>query len=116
MQLAGAGRYGLVLAVALLASGQAGAGQDAPRTLTGTVEDASHEPLRGAVVQLQMENTTNVVSWITDASGHFSFKRLSYSADYQVWATFRGKKSKTVEMSHFDSKPDKAVTLMIRLD
>ena len=113
MRFMSAGWCGVVLAVA---SGQAGVGQNPLRTLTGTVEDASHEPLRGAVVQLQMENTTEITSWITDAGGHFSFKRLSYGSDYQVWATFRGKKSKTVEMSHFDAKADKVVTLVIRLD
>ena len=78
--------------------------------------DRHHEPLKGAVVQLQNEQTGAVMSYLTDRQGSYSFKRLLQDDDYKVWATFRGDKSRSREISHFDSKPDKVIALTIRLD
>ena len=89
--------------------------ENATRTLTGTVQDHHHEPLKGAIVQVQVEDTENVVSYITDANGQFSFKRLSWNVDYKVWVTYRGQKSHSQEMSHFDSKPAKVIHFVIEL-
>ena len=91
-------------------------GQSTERTVTGMVEDRQHEPLKGAVVQIESETTNSIVSYITDAAGHFSFKRLSSEDDYKVWATYREHRSQTREISHFDSKSDKSVELTIVLD
>ena len=85
------------------------------RTLTGTVSDKHHEPLRGAVVQVQDQTTNSVVSFITTSDGHYSFKRLSPQSDYRVWATYRNQKSRTRQMSHFDSKPQKVINFVITL-
>jgi Carboxypeptidase regulatory-like domain len=86
------------------------------RTLTGSVTDKSHEPLKGAVVQLHNEVTGDTISYLSTATGTFDFKRLSPSQDYTVWATYRGHKSKVESMSRFDSKADKVVALVIELD
>ena len=94
--------------------GQLLTAQDVPRLLTGTVQDSHHEPLRGAIVEVENENTSGVISYITSEDGRFVFKRLSDNLDYKVWATYRGRRSKVKEMSHLESKPDKVVNFIIR--
>ena len=103
-------------AVFLLGWAVTGYGQGSLRTLTGDVTDRSKEPLRGAIVEVQNESTLAVVSYITDAKGNFSFKRLNGETDYKVWATYRGKRSKTRELSHFDSNLHPDFHLAIELD
>jgi hypothetical protein len=84
--------------------------------LSGTVTDHSHEPLRGAVVQVQEGGTQNVTSYITDQHGHYRFQHLKGSTDYLVWATYRDHKSKEKSISQFDTKQDVTVDLTIDLE
>ncbi len=111
---------GMILGPALLCgmwgAGLAAMAQPSSRTLTGTVKDRQHEPLRGAVVVVQQEGTNVIVSYLTDSNGQFSFKHLSPSVDYQVTATYRGKTCHAQEMSHFDSKLDKVMNFIIVLE
>src|ERR1700677_1099502 len=51
-------------------------GRPTLRNLTGTVHDRHHEPLKGAVVEIENENTKSVLSYITDRNGRYSFKRI----------------------------------------
>ncbi len=88
--------------------------QPSLRDLAGSVQDSSHEPLRGAVVYLENEATHSVVTYITDRSGHFSFKRLNSDVDYDVWAIFRGQDSKRKTLSQFDTHPDPVINLVIK--
>ena len=88
--------------------------QDALRDLSGSVQDGRREPLRGAVVYLENEATHSVVTYITDRSGHFSFKRLHSDVDYDVWAIFRSQDSKHKTLSQFDSHPNPVITLVIK--
>ena len=85
----------------------------APRTLTGTVTDPHHEPLRGAVVKLQVGDTATITTYITGPDGRYIFKRLDGNVDYKVWATFRERTTKAHEISKFDSKLDKVVDFSI---
>lgn len=85
------------------------------RTLTGSVLDRQKEPLKGAIVEVQNESTMTIVSYITDANGSFSFKRLSADTDYRVTATYRGRKTKPRELSHFSSNPNPVVKFIIQL-
>jgi hypothetical protein len=73
------------------------------RTLTGTVTDSSHEPLRGAVVQLQNPANNSVETYLTDAAGHYTFKRLDSETDYNVMVVYRGSHTPTRAISKFDS-------------
>jgi hypothetical protein len=79
------------------------------RTLTGTVTDPHHEPLKGAVVKLQTGDTSNITTYITGADGRYVFKRLDGNVDYKVWATFRERTSKPREISKFDNNMDKEI-------
>ncbi|SDF78050.1 carboxypeptidase-like regulatory domain-containing protein [Terriglobus roseus] len=85
------------------------------RSVSGAVTDGSREPLRGAVVQIEAEDTLVIQSYVTDERGTYHFRNLRPDADYRVWATFRGQRSKTQEMSKFDRKPDREISLSIEL-
>jgi ABC-type transporter lipoprotein component MlaA len=89
-------------------------GQPTLRNLTGTVQDRQHEPLTGAVVEIENENTKSVISYITDRSGRYSFKRLEREVDYRVWFTYRGQRSKVRELSQFDDRQNAKIDLVIR--
>ena len=90
--------------------------QQALRDLSGSVADAHREPLRGAVVYLENEATHSVLTFITDRSGRFSFKRLQSDVDYDVWATFRNQNSKRKTLSQFNTHVNPAITLVIKLE
>ena len=109
-----------LLAVALAAMGlllyaAPLSGQPTLRNLTGTVQDRHHEPLNGAVVEIENENTKGVISYITDRSGRYSFKRLDGETDYRVWATRNGQQSRTKKISRFESGQTKTINLTIGL-
>ncbi len=103
--------FGLFLA---LVGAPALRGQETLRDLSGNVQDGHHEPLRGAVVYLENESTHNVVTYITDRTGHFTFKRLHGDVDYDVWAIFRNQDSKRKTLSQFDAHPTPMMTLVIK--
>jgi carboxypeptidase family protein len=104
-----------VLAVmALLLRGALLSGQPTLRNLTGTVQDRHHEPLNGAVVEIENENTKGVISYITDRSGRYSFKRIQGEVDYRVWFTYRGQRSRVRELSQFDDHPNATINLMVK--
>ena len=105
-----------LLLICVIAFGSALQAQTGFRNLTGTVTDKSHEPLKGAVVQLHNDVSGSTISFLSTATGTFDFKRLNANDDYSVWATYRGKKSKVESMSRFDSKADKVIAFVIELD
>ena len=76
----------------------------AVRVVQGTVQNASDQPQANAVVYLQDQKSQEVRTYITEADGHYRFGQLSSDVDYQLWAEFKGHKSKTRSISSFDSK------------
>jgi hypothetical protein len=84
------------------------------RTISGVVTDDHHEPLRGAVVELENGSSHDIVSFITAADGKYVFKRLDSHTDFTLWATFRGNKSSTHSISMFDSHPEKVVDIVCK--
>ncbi len=84
------------------------------RTLTGVVTDTSHEPIRGAVVELRNESSRALMTYITDTNGAYSFKRLDGNTDYAVWVVFRGRHSPGHTISKFDSHMAKVINFTIR--
>jgi hypothetical protein len=101
----------LVLAAAPLSAQTMG--EQHLRELTGTVTDPGHEPVRGAIVQLEAENTHDIVTYITGEDGHYHFHRLNGDQDYRVWVVFRKRHSKTHELSKFDSHMDKVINFTV---
>ena len=104
-----------VVAGLLLGAGQA-LGQTQFRSLSGTVVDQHREPLKGAVVEVENLGDMQVQSFLTDAAGHYSFKRLDGGADYSYWAQYRGHKSRSRTLSKFSAKMAPVVTLVIKLE
>lgn len=84
------------------------------RSLSGTVTDTNHEPIRGAVVELRNESSQALVTFITEANGSYNFKRLDGNADYVVWVVFRGKHSPTHTISKFDSHMEKVIDFTVK--
>jgi hypothetical protein len=74
------------------------------RDVQGTVLNSDGQPLANAVTFLQDSMTLLVRTFITEAVGHYRFGQLASDVDYQLWAEFKGRKSKTRAISSFDSK------------
>jgi hypothetical protein len=98
-------------ALAILALATTLRAQTDTRTVSGTVSDGSHEPIRGAVVELENPSTHQVVSFLTLADGHYVFHRLDSHTDFRIWATFRGHKSTVHNISMFDDHLDKVIAI-----
>ena len=108
-------RVATLVVYATAFSALSAAGQPTDRTVSGTVMDRHHEPLAGAIVQVHSETTLSVASYITDRNGQYVFKHLSSDDSYNVFATYRGVRSKERRLSKFDSKPDRQFRLVIKL-
>jgi hypothetical protein len=104
----------VIVAIGLLPCAPRLSGQPTLRNLNGTVQDRHHEPLSGAVVEIENENTKSVISYITDRSGRYSFKRIQGEVDYRVWFTYQGRRSKVRELSQFDDHPNAIINLMVK--
>ncbi|MGA7159106.1 MAG: carboxypeptidase-like regulatory domain-containing protein [Acidobacteriaceae bacterium] len=89
-------------------------GQPSIRTLSGTVTDDGHEPIRGAIVELHDQKSDQMVSYLTDANGHYNFKRLDGNADYDVHVVYRGHHSPSRAISKFDSHMNKVINFKLR--
>jgi hypothetical protein len=74
------------------------------RVVQGIVQNSDGQPQANAVVYLQDQKSLEVRTYITEADGHYRFGQLSSDVDYQLWAEYKGRKSKTRTMSSFDSK------------
>ena len=110
---------GLALALGASAAGPglstAHAQQRGPvqRTIEGKVHDHNDQPLKGAIVYLKDSRSLAIKSFISDEGGVFHFGQLSQNTDYELYAEFQGKRSKTRNISSFDSKNDFNFTLKI---
>jgi Carboxypeptidase regulatory-like domain len=76
------------------------------RVVQGLVLNADGQPQQNAVVYLQDQKSLQVRTYITEADGRYRFGQLSSEVDYQLWAEYKGHKSKTRAISSFDSKKE----------
>jgi len=90
-------------------------GQMGTRNLSGTITDHQHEPLSGAVVEVENGVTMGVVSYITNRDGKYTFKRLDGDTDYRLWVNFRGTKSRVRKLSQFDTNRPKIINFVLNL-
>jgi hypothetical protein len=83
------------------------------RVVQGLVLNADGQPQQNAVVYLQDQKSLQVRTYITEADGRYRFGQLSSDVDYQLWAEYKGHKSKTRSISSFDSKKELIFDLKI---
>ena len=76
------------------------------RVVQGLVLNGDSQPQENAVVYLQDQKSLQVRTYITQADGRYRFGQLSSDVDYQLWAEYKGHKSKTRAISSFDSKKE----------
>jgi hypothetical protein len=74
------------------------------RTVSGTVLNASSQPVDGATVFLENEKTKAIRSYSSTADGHFHFAQIDMSVDFDLWAEKDGKKSATKTVSSWDAR------------
>jgi Carboxypeptidase regulatory-like domain len=74
------------------------------RVVSGTAQNSDGRPQPNAVVYLQDQKTQQVRTYITEADGNYRFGQLASDTDYQLWAEYKGHKSKIRAISSFDSK------------
>jgi hypothetical protein len=76
------------------------------RVVQGRVLNDDSQPQQNAVVYLQDQKSLQVRTYITEVDGRYRFGQLSSDVDYQLWAEYKGHKSKTRSISSFDSKKE----------
>jgi hypothetical protein len=96
----------LVACSATLPQSEAQSLGQAVRVVQGIVQNGNDQPQGNAVVYLQDQKSQEVRTYITEANGHYRFGQLSTEVDYQLWAEYKGHKSKTRSISSFDSKKE----------
>ena len=104
----------MCLLMVLLAASTAHTQARALRLVQGIVHNADDTALANAVVYLQDQKSLEVRTYITEADGRYRFGQMSADVDYQLWAEFKGHKSKTKSISSFDSK--KEFTFDLKVD
>ena len=66
--------------------------------------DAADQPQPDAVVYLENQKSMEVKTYVTAADGRYRFGQISSEVDYQLWAEYKGHKSKTRSISSFDNR------------
>ena len=74
------------------------------RIVEGVVTNKDDQPISGAVVYLKDSKSLAMKTYLTDEHGHYRFGELSQNTDYELWAEHDGEKSKSRNISSFDSR------------
>ena len=98
----------------LIEPGVAQAQNFGERVVTGTVIDASSDPVSGAIVFLENEKTKTIRSYTSDGKGHFNFAQVNMVDDFDLWAEKGKKKSATKVVSSWDSRTQWVADLKLK--
>jgi len=116
-----AGILGLLLLAALHAPGFAAPQlfgrdskkEDKTRVLTGKVMDSGDNPLPNAIVYLTNTRDHSVKTYIVGQDGTYRFPALQPTIDYEVYAQFDKRRSRTKTVSQFDDRTQVYIDLRI---
>ena len=84
------------------------------RTVSGTVLNASSDPVSGATVFLKDEKSKTIRSFVSTADGHFHFAQVDMSIDFDLWAEKDGKKSAIKTVSSWEARKDFIADLKLK--
>lgn len=87
--------------------------RDTTRLLLGKVVDSGDNPLPNAVVYLTNTRDHSVKTYIVGPEGTYRFPALQPTIDYEVYAQFEKKKSRTKSVSQFDNRTQVYIDLKI---
>lgn len=76
------------------------------RNVSGSVVDASSNPVAAATVFLRNQKTKAIRSYTSSSTGRFYFAQVSMSEDYDLWAEKNGKKSVVKTVSSWDTRKE----------
>jgi hypothetical protein len=102
-----------VLAASSFANPAALVAQTPERVVQGKVVDKDGAGVKGATVYLKDDHTLSVRSYIASDDGSYHFGQLAQNTDYELWAEVGGKRSKTANLSSFDTRNTFNITLKI---
>lgn len=85
------------------------------RSLSGRVTQKDGGALSDAVVYLKNVRSLAVKTFIADKEGNYQFNGLAPNTDYEVYAEYKGNRSKLKTLSGFDSRTKAVINLEIEL-
>ncbi|HET7102338.1 MAG TPA: carboxypeptidase-like regulatory domain-containing protein [Terriglobia bacterium] len=83
------------------------------KTVVGQVFDASDSPIAGAAVEMTDMTTGKTSAIYTGPDGHYTFRDLKLTEDYQVKAHYKGQSSEVRKVSSWDTRFDLVLNLHI---
>jgi Carboxypeptidase regulatory-like domain len=106
---------GAVFLSSVPAAAQFGGGgkRDTTRLLLGKVLDGNDGPLPNAVVYLTNTRDHSVKTYIVGPDGTYRFPALQPTLDYEVYAQYEKRKSRTKSVSQFDDRSQVYIDLKI---
>ncbi len=112
----GAKLAGMLLAPAiLLGLGLGTAAQEgAQRVIRGQVLDENGKLVHLAIVHLKNATTEKQWSVVTSKEGRYVFHEVENKQDYEIYAEWQGRKSRTRKISQFDTRPIVRVNLKLK--
>src|SRR5215475_6801860 len=84
-----------------------------PKNVRGLVTDAAGKPLAGALVFVRDMKTKVVRTLETDADGQYRVLALTPAADYEVYASYKGKESEKKFVSSFLNREDNVLNFQL---
>jgi hypothetical protein len=90
--------------------------QSGTYVVSGTATDKRGNFLPKTVVHLKNLASLDIDTYIIQEGGQWHFSGLNPNVDYEVHAEYRGKLSKTVMLSRFDSNKRSPIKLVIPVE
>ena len=84
-----------------------------PKNVRGLVSDSRGKPLAGARVFVRDTKTKVIRTLETDANGEYKVNALTPTADYEVYAEYKGKESEKKFVSSFLDREDNVLNFLL---